>query len=340
MILPVNLAFYYPMGREILLWQIAMYAILFCLITILVIAAMRRYPFLFVGWFWYVGTLVPVIGIIQVGTQAMADRYTYVPLIGIFIMAAWGMKSIAEKYSWATFAFSTISIALIPVLIVMTGQQALIWRNSETLFTHAIAVTEKNHVAHNNLAAVFLESGRMEEAIPHIRRALEISLFDAQANANMGTVFYMQQKYEVAERYITRALEVEPSNVSFQVNLATIQAKVGKEDEAKKLFERILQREPQRDDALLELGLIYSRSGNYHEALQYLSKAVRINPAHPAIRYQYGIALMKTGRAAEAVEHFQAASVIWPNQADFREALQEARLATQSKGRDEHEREN
>jgi tetratricopeptide (TPR) repeat protein len=338
MIIPVNMAFYYPMGREILFWQIAIYAILLVLITILVIAAMRRYPFLFVGWFWYVGTLVPVIGIVQVGTQAMADRYTYVPLIGIFIMAAWGMKSIADKYSWAKSLFSTISIALIPVLIVMTGQQAMIWRDSETLFTHALVVTERNPVAHNNLAAVYLESGRLQEAIPHIRRALEISPFDAQANGNMGAAFFMQQKYEDAERHLMRALEVEPSNVSFQVHLATILANVGKEDQAKQLFEGILQRYPERDDALLELSLIYSRSGNYQEALQYLSKAARINPGHPVIRYQYGRALMQTGRVAEAVEHLHAASVIWPNQAEFITALEEARLASHSKDRDEHER--
>lgn len=340
MIIPVNMAFYYPMGREILFWQIAMYAILLVLITILVIAAMRRYPFLFVGWFWYLGTLVPVIGIVQVGTQAMADRYTYVPLTGIFIMAAWGMKSIAKKYSWTRFLFSAISIAAIPVLIFMTGQQALIWRDSETLFAHALAVTERNHVAHNNLAALYLEAGRLEEAIPHIRRALEISPFDAQANGNMGAAFTMQQNHEEAERYLRRALEVEPSNVSFQVHLATILAKVGKENQAKQILEGILQRDPQRDDALLELGLIYIRSGNHREALPYLSRAVRINPGHPAIRYQYGIALMKTDRADEAVEHFEAASVIWPNQADFKAALEEARLATQSKGRDERKKEN
>ena len=234
MIIPVNLAFFYPMGREILYWQIAMYAILLSVITILVIAAMRRYPFLFVGWFWYVGTLVPVIGIVQVGTQAMADRYTYVPLIGIFIMAAWGMKSIAEKYSWAKFPFSTISIALIPVLIVMTGQQAMIWSSSETLFTHALVVTERNHVAHNNLAAVFLQSGRLQEAIPHIRRALEISPLDAQANGNMGAAFFMQQRYEDAERHLRRALEVEPSNVSFQGTSGDDPGQSGKRRSGKK----------------------------------------------------------------------------------------------------------
>jgi len=331
MIIPVNLAFFYPMGREILYWQIAMYAFLLIGITILVIAAMRRYPFLFVGWFWYVGTLVPVIGIVQVGTQAMADRYTYVPLIGIFIMAAWGMKSIAEKYSWAKSLFSTISIALIPVLIVMTGQQAMIWSSSETLFTHALVVTERNPVAHNNLAAVYLQSGRLQEAIPHIRRALEISPLDAQANGNMGAAFFMQQQYDDAERHLTRALEVEPSNISFKVHLATILANAGKEDQAKKLFEEIIQRDPQRDDAILELGLIYIRSGNNQEAVQHLSKAARINPEHPVIRYQYGIALTKTGRPADAIEHFQAALDMWPDHLEIRSALEEARSLALSK---------
>ncbi len=325
MVIPVDLAFFYPLSREIILWQIATYAIVLALITGLVIVSVRRYPYLFVGWFWFLGTLVPVIGIIQVGMQAMADRYTYVPLTGIFILAAWGMKSIVEKVARGKLLFSAISIAVIAALTILTGLQAQTWRDSVTLFTRALAISDRNHIAHNNLAAIYLEAGRVDDAMPHIRRALEIYPLYAQAHGNMGAALFMQKKYGDAEKHLTKALQIDPANTEFQVHLATIKATTGKEEEAIKMFENILLREPHRDNALLELGLIYSRAGKYKEALPFFAKAARINRGHPVIRYQYGIALTQTGRPADAIEHFQAAMEMWPDQVEIRNALEEAR---------------
>jgi len=331
MVVPVNLAFFYPLSREIIIWQIAAYAILLALITALVIVAVKRYPYLFVGWFWFLGTLLPVIGIIQVGMQAMADRYTYIPLTGLFIMTAWGMKSIAGKHAWGRPLFSAIAIALIPVLVILTGSQAQSWRDSETLFTHGLAISDRNHIAHNNLAAIYLETGRVEEALPHIRRALEIYPLYAQAHGNMGAALFMQNKYEEAEQYLVKALRIDPANTEFQIHLATIMANTGKEEDAIKIFGSILQREPQRDNALLELGLIYSRAGKFREALPLFAKAARINRGHPVIQYQYGIALTQTGRPADAIKHFQAALDMWPDQVEIRNALEEAQSLARSR---------
>lgn len=325
-LVPADLAFFYPMSREILVWQVAGLAVLFLLLMALVVVAAKRYPYLLVGWLWYLGTLVPVIGIVQVGMQSMADRYTYIPLTGIFIMAAWGMKSIAEAIPRSRAMLAAIAIALIPVLVMLTRNQALVWKDSVTLFTRALVVTEKNHIAHNNLAAIHLEAGRLDIAVPHLRKALEIYPLYAQAHGNMGAALFMQRKYDEAIRHVTTAMKIDPTNPNYQVQLAAILAASGRDEEANQLLVAILRQDPHRDDALLEMGMICLRAGRTGEALTHLAKAAWVNPAHIAIRYQYGIALAKAGRHAEAAVQFKAALMIRPDDAEIRTALEDALL--------------
>ena len=187
MIWPVKLALLYPHpGNSLQLWKGVVAGFALVLITILVIRKARRIPYLAVGWLWYIVTLIPVIGIVQVGSQAMADRYTYVTLIGLFIIIAWGANDLLSKWRHRKIWLSTLAAIILPVLIVLTWKQVQYWENGITLFKHTLRHTSNNYVIHNNLGIVLREQGRTEEAIKHYLQALRSNPDYALAHYNLS----------------------------------------------------------------------------------------------------------------------------------------------------------
>ncbi|KKM23525.1 hypothetical protein LCGC14_1614330 [marine sediment metagenome] len=190
MIWPVKLAVLYPHpGNSLPLWKGVTAGLALVLITILVIRKARKIPYLAVGWLWYVVTLIPVIGIVQVGPQAMADRYTYITLIGLFVIIAWGAKDLLSKWSHRKMCLGTLAAIILPVLIVLTWKQVQYWENSITLFKHTLKHTSNNFVIHNNLGIVLREQGRTEEAIKHYFQALRSNPDYALAHYNLGIAY-------------------------------------------------------------------------------------------------------------------------------------------------------
>lgn len=182
MLWPDHLAFFYPYpGRGIAdsngwtVWQVTGAAALLALITMAAVWQARRRPFLIVGWLWFLGTLVPVIGLVQVGAQAMADRYTYIPLIGVFVTVAWGGKELAGRRSGARFISGVVAAVLLATCLVMTGRQLRYWQNSETLCRHAIAVTTNNYLAHFNLGLALMDEGKTDAAVKQMYEAVNIA---------------------------------------------------------------------------------------------------------------------------------------------------------------------
>ncbi|MBW1896674.1 MAG: glycosyltransferase family 39 protein, partial [Deltaproteobacteria bacterium] len=171
---PHHLAVFYPHPGTWPVWQIAGAGLLLVSISALVLLGMRKKPYLTLGWFWYLGTLVPVIGLVQVGIHAMADRYTYVPLIGVFIMIAWGLQDIAKRWRPQRVVLGLSAAAVICAFTISSARQLNHWQNSSTLFQHALNVTEDNYGAHNNLGLALAQRGKLDEAIDHYLRALEI----------------------------------------------------------------------------------------------------------------------------------------------------------------------
>ena len=183
---PFHLAVFYPHPGMLAGWKIAGACLLLLSISFMAIRALRLYPYFTVGWLWYLGTLVPVIGLVQIGSQAMADRYTYVPLIGIFIIIAWGIFDLAAGWRYRKEGVAVVSASLLLILMVMTWFQLQHWSNSITLFKHAINVTENNLTAHYNLGLALVKNARMDEAIDHFTRALQINPDNANSHKNLG----------------------------------------------------------------------------------------------------------------------------------------------------------
>ena len=221
MIWPQNLAVIYPHpGNSLSMLQAFGAGLLLVFISIAAMRAARRHPYLTVGWLWYLGTLVPVIGIVQVGMQAMADRYTYVPLIGLFIIIAWGVPDLLASYRYRRAIISVGSGGLLSILIIITWVQLHHWRNTVTLFQHTLRVTSKNFLAHNNLGAALADLGKIQDAISHYRKALEINPSYWLAHNNLATTLAEKGDPKEAFAHYQEALKIKPDDASHWLSVA------------------------------------------------------------------------------------------------------------------------
>ncbi|MGV8081488.1 MAG: tetratricopeptide repeat protein [Syntrophales bacterium] len=216
---PVDLAVFYPHPGMPSLEQLLPGVAVLVLITAAVLFLASRYPHLFVGWSWYLGTLVPVIGLVQVGVQAMADRYTYIPLVGIFIMIAWGIPDLLKTWRHKRIAMATAGAAVLCVLAVLSWRQVQVWENSHTLFRHAVEVTRENSVAHSNLAFAYARQGDIDTAIRHFDLASKMTPHFPDTHNNLGVLLVQIGKYEEAIRAFRTALNEYPGYELARKNL-------------------------------------------------------------------------------------------------------------------------
>ena len=219
MLWPHQLAVLYPHPGMLPWIQVIGACLLLVFISILAVMTLKRRPWLIVGWVWYIVTLVPVIGLVQVGSQAMADRYTYVPLIGIFIMIAWGIPELLSGWRNRKIGLSTMAVACLLVLMATTWFQVRYWANSVTLFERALAVTENNYVLHSNLGVTLFSKGRVDEAIGHFHNAMRINPRFAEVHNNLGIILIRKGKLEEAVAHFREALRIKPGYVDVQNNL-------------------------------------------------------------------------------------------------------------------------
>lgn len=243
-ILPQNLAVFYQFNHELPWLHVLAAAALLCAISTVAVRMRRTRPYLFVGWFWYVITLVPVIGIVQVGMQAMADRYTYIPLIGIFILTVWGVAEATTKWAHRRTALTILSVTVIAACSLTSWQQAAHWQNSTTLFTHALTVTGKNFIAHFRLGYELEQQGRTEEAAASYKAALADNPFYGPAYGKLGRISYEAGMLDDAIYYYYKELFVNPQSVYSRNNLGIALAENGKLDEAIDQFNRALTINP------------------------------------------------------------------------------------------------
>jgi len=222
-IYPVDLAVLYPHPIHSLpLWQpIASLAILIG-ISGGIIYTVRKQKYLFTGWLWYLGTLVPVIGLVQVGNQAMADRYTYLPSIGVFIMIAWGAAALSAKRRFGKIIFRTAAITALAILLICTRMQVKLWKNSFTLFEHTLKVTKNNYIVHNNYGIALSQAGRFDEGILQFRRSLQIDPQHANAHYNLGLALAQSGHLEEAVVHLRKSFESDSNSPSTLINLAGV----------------------------------------------------------------------------------------------------------------------
>ena len=282
---PVKLAVLYPLSSHALATrQVAGALLLLAVVTAGVAVCWRRRPWLLVGWCWYLGMLVPVIGLVQVGEQSMADRYTYLPQIGLLIALVWEANRAIGSWPYRGWLYAVASALVVAVLMGCAWQQASYWRDSETLWTHAIACTERNAVAHNNLGALRAERGRLDEAVVQIEKALEIQPDYADAHDNLGVVLTDQGRIEEAIVHLNKALAANPNLAGAHYNLARALFRRGSVDEAMTHYRKALEINPNYVEALNNYGALLAGRRRLDEAIAHYRKALEIDPAHANAR--------------------------------------------------------
>ena len=278
LIWPHDLAILYPYPEVITVGQVLAACAVLGWITFLTVRYRKRLPWLFVGWFWYVGTLVPVIGLVQVGVQAMADRYTYVPFIGLFVILTWGASIPIAKWRYRKIGISVITTMVSFVLIVTTWVQVSYWKDSIRLFEHALSVTSGNYVIHTNLGFELALRGRTDEAIYHYRAALGINPDFELAHINLGSALFSQGKVEKSLAYYQATLDQKPRFAGVHHNLGILLLRVGRIDEAVVHFHEALRIMPDYAEAYNSLGAAQVSQGKILEAMVNFRQAVRIKP--------------------------------------------------------------
>jgi Flp pilus assembly protein TadD len=280
-LLPDNLAVFYPHPGAWPLWQVAGAAIVITLITAVALALTRCAPYLIVGWLWFVGTLVPVSGVVQVGEQAYADRYSYIPLIGFFMAIVWGIADVTLRFRWPIRAVRVLGILGLGVCAVMTTAQVRHWRNSEILFGHAIRVTENNHVAHYNLGQALTMEGRHMEAMEHYLAAVAIKPDYDLAHNNLGVAYVAKGEMGLAAYHYQEALRLNPTNCEMRFNVAVVQSRLGQLTNALEHLRYVVEQQPANALVHKELADVLVRIAKPHDAVTHYREAVRLNPALP-----------------------------------------------------------
>ncbi len=279
MIWPHNLTVYYPYPTTLPVWQICGAFLLLICITFLAFRWVRSKPYFTIGWLWYIGTLVPATGLVQAGLwPAMADRFVYVPLIGLFIIIAWGMNDLVGRWPHKKIEFIVIVVTLLSILMVLTMSQIKHWQNGVTLFTHTIRVTHNNSLAHYELGNALEQQGDFNKAIFHYSKALKINPNYAQAHNNMGYILANQKHYEEAIDHYKEALRIKPNYTEAHNNLGTAFLFQGNEKEAVYHYYEALKNNPNYAGAYYNLGKISANHTNIERAIFFYKKALELNP--------------------------------------------------------------
>ena len=359
---PVELSVYYPHpGDSLPAWKALVCLGALLVITTWVVRAVRQAPYLTVGWFWYLGTLVPVIGIVQVGEQAMADRYMYIPMIGIFIAIAWGLPELMKHKTKKNF-MPLIVGNLITLLITLTWVQVSYWKNSRSLFEHAISVNNSKApsfvIVHNNLGHAIASDGQYEEAVMRYQQAIKINPHFAAAHNNLGVTLNELNRYDEAIKSFQQAIKIKSDYAEAHNNLANglrqkgevkqaiiyydkavrlkgdyaephfnlgvLLSQQGRDEEAVKQYRRALQIKPDFILAHDNLASLLSRQGDLEGAVAHYQQAINLDPGFSIAHNNLGTALAGQGRFEEAIIHFEQAINIDP---DYRDAQNNLELA-------------
>lgn len=311
MVYPSRLSVLYPHPSDSLpMWQPIVSLLILAGISAGIIYMARRRGYLAVGWLWYIGTLVPVIGLVQVGAQAMADRYTYLPLVGIFIMVAWGAAEFGTKWRYRSIGFGVAAGVALAALLICTRIQVRYWQNSVTLFRHTLAVTENNFIMHTKYGTELFKKAQLDEAVRHFNEALRINPLYPEAYKNKGRVLLEQGKYDEAIAIFAELLRARRDWPEVHYYLGVAYARKGQLNQAVKHFKATVRLSPDWPEACHDLASVYLLMGKYDLAIQNYREALRLKPDYPSAIRNLRIALEaqskvnKTIKKQKEVPHF------------------------------------
>lgn len=314
---PVALAVFYPHRFEgIPLAEVVASSALLLVLTATAVALRRKLPYLFVGWFWYLGMLVPVIGLMQAGLQAHADRFTYLPQIGIAVIIAWGTADFVTARRVGAAKSCVAAVLVLTILVILSWRQTTHWANGVTLFAHALERVGPSDIVHNNFGVALAQQGRLEESLAQYREAMRLNHKYVAAVANYGDALRQLDRLEEAVVVLRQALPLDPENLDVGNNLGESLLRLGRLEEAIAVLEDVKRRDPNFASARNNLGLARVQQGRLEEAVAEYRQALAVDsnlgPAHSNLAR----ALYRQGRPSEAIFEFRESLRLIPNNAE------------------------
>ncbi|MFP4454003.1 MAG: tetratricopeptide repeat protein [Desulfobacterales bacterium] len=320
-LVPLNLAVFYPFPANFLLWKIIGAIFLLALLSVFSVIFLRRFPFLFVGWCWFIGMIFPLSGISQIGTQARADHYMYLPIIGLLILSCWGAAVLAQRLRLPKFFLPVAAIIIISILTGLSWRQAGHWENSVTLFKHTLTVTKDNYEAHNYLAQALAARGDLQAAGDHFRAALAIQPDHRKSHINIAKLYIDTGRNAEAIPHLRQALRKSPRNARLHNNLGALYERTKDFQAAMKHYQQAVTIDPDYVNAYKNLAGLETTLGDFSSAIAHLKRVLSITPGDAATHFQIGMILKHTGNIEEAVTHFRKAISIEPGNKLFRQKL-------------------
>jgi Flp pilus assembly protein TadD len=330
---PAKLAVFYPYPKYYFpAWQVGLAAIVLLGISVLVISRARRFKYPGVAWLWYLGTLIPVIGFVQVGGQSMADRYAYIPMLGVLILAAWVVSDITRNRRLARDGAVIAAVVVVVGFAIVARGQLSYWAESETLFDHSQNVTDNNYIAYNNLGEALAAKGKTDEAMLWFAKAVETNPDYAPAQENLGMALIQKGSLDDGIVHAIRATQLDPHSYDSFNKLGAALAKKGQLDEAIANLNRALEINPGFAPALANLGIVLDQQGRLEDAAALFQKAIQ-NAGNlemaVQLHYRLGNVLAKKGDAPQAAEQYREALRLKP---DFSPAVDALRkIAVESR---------
>jgi tetratricopeptide (TPR) repeat protein len=309
---PVGLAMPYLHMGSVPAWKVVGAVLLLLIVSAATLAGWRRFPYLLVGWLWYLGTLVPMLGLVQVGEHTMADRYSYVTQIGLYLALAWGAAQVVAWWPRRRWAWGVASASMLAVLMGCAWRQVSFWHDSQTLWNHALCCASDNFVAHNNLGTALADQGRLPEAIAHYEEAVKIQPGYAEAFNNLGVAFGAQGRLDEAIERFQKSLGLKPDNAEAHNNLGYALAARGRLAEATGEYQKALKIKPDLASAHRNLGNALAALGRFDEAVGHYQEALEAYPEDFQTHYNFGRVLTARGRLSDALSHFRKAAEIEP----------------------------
>ena len=305
MIWPANLATIYPHPGRLPIWETVGAGAVLVLITVAAFVLRKRRPYLITGWLWYLIMLVPVIGLVQVGSQAHADRYTYLSQIGLYVAVTWAIVDLSQSFRYRREVFAVAA----PIIIAALGWRAWIqtsyWHDTERLWNRTFAVTGQNDLAHFKLGEFLLKQHRLDEAISQFEIVLMSHPYQPDANFQLGSAFMEKGELDPALRHFERTLKIEPNNAEVETNLANVLLKAERVVEAVEHYRNIVRHEPSSALAHYNLAVGLHRLGQLPEAIAHYKEALRLEPGYPDADRFLGQALLQNGQPDEAERHLK-----------------------------------
>ena len=316
MVWPSNLAVMYPHPGDHVNPGVVMVAMLSLSGMSLWVWARRfKSPYLLTGWFWYLGTLVPVIGVVTSGVQSVADRYTYIPLLGMFLILAWGSEELTRDRRFLRKAVTVCAVSAVVVLALLARRQLDHWQNSYTLFAHTLSVTTDNYFIHNGMGLELMEDGRIEESLVHFQESIRIDPSFSYAQLNYGTALYRLGRFRESFEPFEEAMNNRALSGSARANLALALTALSDFDKAIRILTEGLKLSPRDADIHATLGTVLAKIGRFEEAAHYLRQALQINPGHQRARRNLGVVLARIGKIQEGIDWYREVLRSFPNDA-------------------------